>query len=59
MQPATLTIKSGETVEFINNKGFPHNVVFDEDGVPVSAAQHTAGRILAAGCVASCAGRVE
>ena len=24
----------GETVEFVNNKAFPHNVVFDEDNVP-------------------------
>merc|ERR1719163_2268395 len=32
--PETLTIKSGETVEFVNNVGFPHNVVFDEDNVP-------------------------
>merc|ERR1712066_432094 len=27
-------ISSGETVEFVNNVGFPHNVVFDEDNVP-------------------------
>merc|ERR1712167_311355 len=32
--PDSLTIKSGETVEFVNNVGFPHNVVFDEDNVP-------------------------
>merc|ERR1711964_913981 len=32
--PDTLTVKSGETVEFVNNVGFPHNVVFDEDDVP-------------------------
>merc|ERR1711939_181525 len=32
--PDTTTIKSGETVEFVNNVGFPHNVVFDEDNVP-------------------------
>merc|ERR1712230_172714 len=25
---------NGETVEFDNNKAFPHNVVFDEDNVP-------------------------
>jgi plastocyanin len=34
--PKTLTIKSGETVNFVNNAGFPHNIVFDEDAVPVS-----------------------
>merc|ERR1712066_173630 len=32
--PDNLTISSGETVEFVNNVGFPHNVVFDEDNVP-------------------------
>ena len=34
-QPNRVTIKSGETVYFVNNTGFPHNVVFDEDNVPV------------------------
>merc|ERR1712100_512377 len=29
-----LTVSKGETVEFVNNKAFPHNVVFDEDNVP-------------------------
>ena len=33
-QPSSLTVKAGETVEFVNNKAFPHNVVFDEDAVP-------------------------
>lgn len=33
-QPSKLTIKAGESVEFVNNKAFPHNVVFDEDNVP-------------------------
>merc|ERR1712048_399234 len=32
--PDTTNIKSGETVVFKNNVGFPHNVVFDEDAVP-------------------------
>lgn len=32
--PSSLKISSGETVTFVNNKGFPHNVVFDEDEVP-------------------------
>merc|ERR1712159_73066 len=32
--PDTTTIKAGETVEFVNNVGFPHNIVFDEDNVP-------------------------
>ncbi|OUS48726.1 plastocyanin/azurin family-domain-containing protein [Ostreococcus tauri] len=33
-QPSSLTISAGDTVEFVNNKAFPHNVVFDEDDVP-------------------------
>merc|ERR1719217_1160937 len=32
--PDTVTIKAGESVEFKNNVGFPHNIVFDEDAVP-------------------------
>jgi plastocyanin len=35
-EPATVTIKSGESVQWVNNVGFPHNIVFDEDNVPVS-----------------------
>lgn len=34
--PANITIAKGESVTFVNNAGFPHNVVFDEDDVPVS-----------------------
>ena len=33
-QPSTVTIKSGESVTWVNNAGFPHNIVFDEDEVP-------------------------
>lgn len=33
-QPATVTIKSGDSVTWVNNAGFPHNIVFDEDEVP-------------------------
>jgi plastocyanin len=33
-QPPSITVAKGETVEFVNNKAFPHNVVFDEDNVP-------------------------
>lgn len=35
--PNTVTIKAGESVTWVNNVGFPHNIVFDEDDVPVSA----------------------
>ncbi|KAF5835493.1 plastocyanin/azurin family-domain-containing protein [Dunaliella salina] len=33
-EPSSVTIKAGESVKFVNNAGFPHNVVFDEDAVP-------------------------
>jgi plastocyanin len=33
-QPATVTVKAGEAVTWVNNAGFPHNIVFDEDAVP-------------------------
>jgi len=32
--PDSVTIKAGETVKFVNNAGFPHNIIFDEDSVP-------------------------
>jgi plastocyanin len=32
--PDSVTVKSGETVQWQNNAGFPHNIVFDEDNVP-------------------------
>eukprot|EP00232_Nephroselmis_pyriformis_P003688 CAMPEP_0182912708 /NCGR_PEP_ID=MMETSP0034_2-20130328/37660_1 /TAXON_ID=156128 /ORGANISM="Nephroselmis pyriformis, Strain CCMP717" /LENGTH=156 /DNA_ID=CAMNT_0025049397 /DNA_START=31 /DNA_END=501 /DNA_ORIENTATION=+ len=32
--PASIKVKAGETITFVNNKAFPHNVVFDEDNVP-------------------------
>lgn len=33
--PANVTVKAGESVDWVNNVGFPHNVVFDEDEIPV------------------------
>mmetsp|Transcript_37813 Transcript_37813/g.52506 ORF Transcript_37813/g.52506 Transcript_37813/m.52506 type:complete len:156 (-) Transcript_37813:293-760(-) len=33
-EPANITVAAGEKVTFVNNRGFPHNVVFDEDEVP-------------------------
>eukprot|EP00894_Picocystis_sp_ML_P000454 jgi/Pico_ML_1/50971/g2085.t1 len=33
-EPADITVAKGEKVTFVNNKGFPHNVVYDEDAVP-------------------------
>ena len=34
-EPSTLTVKAGEKITFVNNRGFPHNVVFDADEIPV------------------------
>jgi plastocyanin len=36
--PDTVTIKSGDTVKWVNNKMFPHNVVFDDSKVPAGVA---------------------
>ena len=33
-EPNEFTVKTGETITFKNNAGFPHNIVFDEDAVP-------------------------
>ncbi|KAI8548993.1 hypothetical protein RHMOL_Rhmol07G0316500 [Rhododendron molle] len=33
-EPSSFSVASGEKIVFKNNAGFPHNVVFDEDGVP-------------------------
>lgn len=33
--PADIKVKAGEEIKFVNNAGFPHNIVFDEDEVPV------------------------
>lgn len=42
--PSVTSISKGESVTFINNRGFPHNVMFDEDevpsGVPVDSLNH-------------------
>ncbi|XP_073294862.1 plastocyanin [Primulina huaijiensis] len=32
--PGEFEVASGEKITFINNAGFPHNVVFDDDNVP-------------------------
>merc|ERR1711957_697337 len=32
--PAKTQICSGDSVKWLNNKGGPHNVVFDEDAIP-------------------------
>jgi len=37
--PAKVTICSGDTVKWINNKAGPHNVVFDEDAIPAGVDQ--------------------
>ena len=37
--PATIKICKGDTVKWTNNKGGPHNVVFDEDAIPAGVDQ--------------------
>jgi len=37
--PAKISICKGDTVVWTNNKGGPHNVVFDEDGIPGGVSQ--------------------
>ena len=33
-QPDEVKVCKGDTVTWVNNKGGPHNVVFDEDAIP-------------------------
>merc|ERR1712086_1068967 len=37
--PAKVTICKGDSVKWINNKGGPHNVVFDEEAIPKGVDQ--------------------
>merc|ERR1719171_1279775 len=39
--PDELTICSGDTVTWVNNKGGPHNVVFDEEAIPAGVSQES------------------
>jgi plastocyanin len=32
--PAEVTVSVGDTVTWVNNKGYPHNVIFDEEAIP-------------------------
>lgn len=34
-EPSAISVSAGETITFTNNVGFPHNIIFDEDAVPV------------------------
>lgn len=38
-EPATLTVKAGTTVRFINVSGGPHNVAFFADSIPKGGAE--------------------
>jgi plastocyanin len=38
-QPATITVKHGDVVQWVNNKLPPHNVMFDSTKVPAAEAQ--------------------
>jgi len=42
--PDEVTIKAGESVKFVNNAGFPHNIIFDEDSVPEGVAADSLSR---------------
>jgi len=37
--PAKITVCKGDSVKWTNNKGGPHNVVFDEDAIPSGVDQ--------------------
>jgi plastocyanin len=39
--PAKISICAGDTVKWTNNKGGPHNVVFDEDAIPSGVDQES------------------
>lgn len=42
-------MRFAESVNWVNNAGYPHNIVFDEDNVPVSSRltrSHHAGSCL-------------
>ncbi|GMH56859.1 hypothetical protein TrVE_jg10597 [Triparma verrucosa] len=39
--PAKISICKGDSVKWINNKGGPHNVVFDEDAIPSGVDQES------------------
>ncbi|NJL86194.1 MAG: plastocyanin [Leptolyngbyaceae cyanobacterium SM1_1_3] len=41
--PASISVKPGDTITWVNNKMAPHNVIFDEKNSPVDKA--TAGKI--------------
>lgn len=38
-QPAAITVKHGDVVQWVNNKLPPHNVMFDSSKVPAEKAQ--------------------
>jgi plastocyanin len=39
--PDEITICKGDTVTWVNNKGGPHNVVFDEEAIPSGVSQES------------------
>jgi plastocyanin len=46
-EPSVLKIKSGDTVKWVNNKAFPHNVVFDSKA-PETIQKHSHKQLAAA-----------
>jgi len=44
-EPATITIKRGDAVKWVMVSGAPHNVDFDENGIPAGAATQLAANM--------------
>ena len=38
-QPAIVTVKQGDVVQWVNNKLPPHNIIFDSSKIPAEASQ--------------------
>ena len=55
-EPSSVTIKAGDSVTWKNNAGFPHNVMFDEDEIPVRAHSLVQQAGPAAGGYTECTG---
>jgi plastocyanin len=53
--PSSISVKSGEEIKFVNNAGFPHNIVFDEDNVPVRPQPALSGSCFAGLHLTACA----
>jgi plastocyanin len=57
-RPASLTIRVGDTVRWLNVSGFPHNVAFYQDQIPQGAAQFLSAAMPAEGKLGPMSGRL-